>query len=95
MTTATAFSVPGSSLGWWHERFKQLGIDVDARRSRDEDEVLTFRDPDGIVIDLVASDGDHRSGWDGVADIPGRACGPRPARDHPCRSGSSTRRPRC
>lgn len=25
MTTATAFSVPGSSLGWWHQRFKSLG----------------------------------------------------------------------
>jgi glyoxalase family protein len=70
MTTATAFSVPGSSLGWWHQRFVDLGIDVDPPRSRDTDEVLTFRDPDGIVIDLVAADGDHRSGWDGVADIP-------------------------
>ena len=70
MTTATAFSVPGSSLGWWHERLKRLEVDVDAPRSRDAEEVLTFRDPDGIVIDLVAADGDHRSGWDGVADIP-------------------------
>ena len=32
MTTATAFSVPGSSLGWWHERFKQSG---DRRRRAD------------------------------------------------------------
>ncbi len=70
MTTATAFSVPGSSLGWWHERLKNLEIDVDAPLTRDAEEVLTFRDPDGIVIDLVASEGDHRSGWDGVADIP-------------------------
>jgi glyoxalase family protein len=70
MTTATAFSVPALSLGWWYERFKDLRIDADQPRSRDQDEVLTFRDPDGIVIDLVASDGDHRSGWDGVADIP-------------------------
>ena len=31
---------------------------------------MTFRDPDGMVIDLVAADGDHRSGWDGVAEIP-------------------------
>ena len=30
MTTATAFSVPGSSLGWWHERFKTMGIDTDS-----------------------------------------------------------------
>ena len=70
MTTATAFSVPGSSLGWWHERLKGLGVDVDAPRSRGDDEVLTLRDHDGIVLDLVAAEGDHRSGWDGVSDIP-------------------------
>ena len=70
MTTATAFSVPESSLGWWHERFKTLGIDTDAPRARDDEEVLTLRDPDGMVIDLVESEGDRRSGWDGVADIP-------------------------
>jgi len=70
MTTATAFSVPGPSLGWWQERFRSLGVDADLPRIRDAEEVLTFRDPDRIVIDLVASDGDHRSGWDGVADIP-------------------------
>ena len=70
MTTATAFSVPETSLGWWHERFTGLGIDVDAPQTRDEEEVLTLRDPDGMVLDLVASVGDHRSGWDGVADIP-------------------------
>ena len=70
MSTATGFSVPGSSLGWWHERLVSLAADVDAPRSRDDDEVLTFRDPDGIVIDLVASDGDHRSGWDGMGAIP-------------------------
>lgn len=70
MTTATAFSVPGNSLGWWHTRLTVLEIDADAPRTRDQEEVLTFRDPDGMIIDLVASDGDHRSGWDGVADIP-------------------------
>jgi glyoxalase family protein len=70
MTTTTAFSVPGSSLGWWHERLKRLEVDTDAPASRDNEEVLTFRDPNGMIIDLVASDGDHRSGWDGVADIP-------------------------
>ena len=70
MTTATAFSVPGSSLGWWHERFKTLRVDTEAPIARDDEEVLTFRDPDGMVIDLVAAEGDHRSGWDGVGDIP-------------------------
>ncbi|HZA72646.1 MAG TPA: VOC family protein, partial [Propionibacteriaceae bacterium] len=39
-------------------------------QTRDEEEVLTLRDPDGMVLDLVASVGDRRSGWDGVSDIP-------------------------
>ena len=70
MSTTTAFSVPGPSLGWWHQRLQGLAVDTDAPTSRDSEDVLTFRDPNGMIIDLVASDGDHRSGWDGVADIP-------------------------
>jgi glyoxalase family protein len=70
MSTTTAFSVPGESLGWWYERLRGLAVDVDAPQTRDAEEVLTFRDPNGMIIDLVASAGDHRSGWDGVADIP-------------------------
>ena len=70
LTTATAFSVPPESLGWWHQRLQGLGVDVDEPRTRDTDEVVTLRDHDGIVIDLVAGEGDHRSGWDGVGDIP-------------------------
>ena len=70
MTSATAFSVPPEALGWWHERLKGLGVDVDAPVQRDQEEVLTLRDPDGMVLDLVAAQGDGRSGWDGVAAIP-------------------------
>ncbi|WP_129668625.1 ring-cleaving dioxygenase [Phytoactinopolyspora endophytica] len=70
LTTATAFSVPEGSVGWWHERLKTHGAPVDAPRSRDGEDVVTFRDPDGMVIDLVAAPGDSRSGWDGVASIP-------------------------
>ncbi|MDX6322202.1 MAG: glyoxalase family protein [Propionibacteriaceae bacterium] len=70
MTTATAFSVAGSSLGWWREPRKGLGVHVDPPTTRDEEEVLSFWDPDGMVIDLVPSAGDRRSGCDGVAAIP-------------------------
>jgi glyoxalase family protein len=70
MTSATAFSVPAASLSWWHDRLKALRVDVDAPVTRDAEEVLTLRDPDGMVLDLVATEGDHRSGWDGVAAIP-------------------------
>jgi len=70
MTTSTAFSVPPESLGWWHRRLQALAVDVDAPHLRDAEEVVTLHDHDGMVIDLVASDGDTRSGWDGVGDIP-------------------------
>jgi glyoxalase family protein len=75
LTTATAFSIPPGSLGWWQRHLAEHGADVvDPPRDRDAagaaEEVLTFRDPDGLVIDLVASPGDTRSGWDGVAAIP-------------------------
>ncbi|MGE3661541.1 MAG: ring-cleaving dioxygenase [Pseudonocardia sp.] len=70
LTTATAFSVPGESLGWWQRRLAELGVDAGAPVSRDGEEVLTLRDPDGLVIDLVAAPGDARSGWDGAADVP-------------------------
>ncbi|GAA2544914.1 ring-cleaving dioxygenase [Pseudonocardia hydrocarbonoxydans] len=70
LTTATAFSVPPESLGWWQSRIAALGIEHEGPRTRDGEEVLTFRDPDGLVIDVVAAPGDTRSGWDGVADVP-------------------------
>ena len=70
MTAATAFSVPEASLGWWHQRLVGQGIDVEAPRGRDGEDVLTLRDPDGMVIELAAAPGDTRSGWDGVASIP-------------------------
>jgi glyoxalase family protein len=70
LTTATAFSVPPESLGWWQRRLTGLGVDAKTPRDRDGEEVLTFHDPDGLVIDLVAAPGDARSGWDGVARVP-------------------------
>lgn len=70
LTTATAFGVPPGSLGWWQRRITELGVDHDAPRTRGGEEVLTLRDPDGLVVDLVAAPGDARSGWDGAAGVP-------------------------
>jgi glyoxalase family protein len=70
LTTATAFSVPPESIGWWQNRLTDLKVDIDAPIDRDDTEVLTLRDPHGLVIDLVASPGDTRSGWDGTARVP-------------------------
>ena len=70
MTRATAFSVPPESIGWWHARLAGLGVDVTAPARRGDEEVLSLRDHDGLAIDLVAAEGDTRSGWDGAAGIP-------------------------
>ena len=70
LTTATAFSVPPESIGWWQSRLAESKVDADAPVDRDGTEVLTLRDPHGLVIDLVASPGDVRSGWDGAAGVP-------------------------
>src|SRR3712207_1182588 len=62
---------PRSTLFPYTTLFRsELGVAAEAPHHRDGEEVLTFRDPDGLVIDLVASPGDTRSGWDGVARVP-------------------------
>ncbi|WP_433558951.1 ring-cleaving dioxygenase [Pseudonocardia xinjiangensis] len=70
LTTATAFSVPPESMGWWQRHLTGAGLVLDGPRTRDGEEVLTLRDPDGMVIDIVSAPGDTRSGWDGVAGVP-------------------------
>lgn len=70
IATATSFSVPAESIGFWHERTKSLGLEVIAPEVRGDSEVMTLFDFDGMRLELVATEGDKRSGWDGVSDIP-------------------------
>jgi glyoxalase family protein len=70
LATATAFSVPPESMGWWQNRLAARGVEMEGPVTRDAEEVLTVRDLDGLLLELVAAPGDTRSGWDGVADIP-------------------------
>ena len=80
----TAFLVPPGSLDWWADRLAERGIDV-ARRSRLDEAVLAFTDPDGLPLELVGrvtaddveawSDGpvpaaDAVRGFDGVTLAP-------------------------
>jgi glyoxalase family protein len=62
--TVTSFSVPEGSLGWWVERLDRLGIAYEAPRPRFDEEVLTLRDPDGLLLELVARAGDERVPWE-------------------------------
>lgn len=64
--TATAFSVPEQSLGWWHEHLTARGAHPLDIEQRDGEDAVTFRDPEGLVLTLVAHHGtpDDRDPWD-------------------------------
>jgi len=51
--TTTSFSVPDTSLGYWEERLKKLGIPVERNGARFEEEVLAFSDPDGLNLEIA------------------------------------------
>lgn len=55
--TATAFSIPESSLDYWIERLSRAGVEVDAHERRFSEPVISFRDPDGLPLELVARPG--------------------------------------
>lgn len=55
--TATAFSVPEGSLGFWRDRLGSHDVVQEGPVSRFDEEVLTFLDPDGLKLELVAHAG--------------------------------------
>ncbi|MBB6146069.1 glyoxalase family protein [Silvibacterium bohemicum] len=52
--TRTAFSVPSSSLDYWIQRLSDQKILVERSGQRFEEQVLTFPDPDGMKLEIVA-----------------------------------------
>ena len=50
----TAFSVPLSSLDYWMQRLSDQTVPVEHTGKRFEEEVLTFADPDGMKVEIVA-----------------------------------------
>jgi glyoxalase family protein len=51
--SVTSFSVPQTSLGYWQDRLKKLGVGVEFEGPRFEEEVLTLVDPDGLRLEIV------------------------------------------
>ena len=70
LTTATSFSVPEASLGFWSKHLAGLKIDWSWGKDSSGHDLIEVRDYDGMRLQLVGTVGDSRSGWDGVADIP-------------------------
>lgn len=64
--TATAFSIPAGSLGFWMERLSERGLEIEGPVQRFEEETIAFADPDGLVLELVAEDDPPVvTDWDG------------------------------
>lgn len=63
--TTTAFSVPTESIGFWQRHLREAGVEVSDVAERDGEHAITFRDPDGLELALVAHpQGDPRAPWD-------------------------------
>jgi len=67
LTTKSSFSVPREGISWWFDRLKSIEVNPSLSANGQE---ITFRDSAGMQLSLVATDGDTRSGWDGVGSIP-------------------------
>lgn len=62
--------VPGS-LGFWIERLVKQGIPFEQPASRFDERVIAFKDPDGMLLELVAhASAESRAGWTG-GSVPG------------------------
>jgi glyoxalase family protein len=74
MAAATAFSVPAASLDYWMDRLAELHDDFDAPVTRLGEQILTLRDPDGLVLEFVfagaAESSEPEPTW-GYAAVPG------------------------
>jgi glyoxalase family protein len=70
LRTATSFSVPTTSLGFWSKHLDGLDIDWAWGKDSSGHDLVEVRDYDGMRLQLVGTEGDTRSGWDGVANIP-------------------------
>lgn len=54
--TAVAFAVPKNALGYWNDRLRHNGIEPQPQVTQFGEQVLIFSDPDGIQLELVATD---------------------------------------
>ena len=61
-----SFAIVPSSVGFWIERFIKYHVEFSQPVSRfDEERVIAFKDPDGLMVELVAHpSAEVRTGWE-------------------------------
>lgn len=69
MATEIGYSVPQGSLDFWEDRFKQFAVSYSPRAEKFGEIFLPFKDPDGLMINLIVPNiVDERKPWE-TADI--------------------------
>lgn len=64
MATNIGYAVPEGSLEFWENRFKTLNITHEAPAEKFGEQFLSFRDPDGLQLELVVpKQEDNRVPW--------------------------------
>ena len=62
--TEIGYSVPEESLDFWRKRFEQNNVIYNKVSEKFGTPYLTFLDPDGLKLELVAAGNDLREPWD-------------------------------
>ena len=63
-TNGVGFAIPPASLGFWIERLLSRGVKYEGPSRRFEEQVLEFADPDGLLLELIATPRVERvQGW--------------------------------
>jgi len=52
--TATSFSIPEEATEYWVQRLKSRQISFEGSSNRFEEQVISFKDPDGLSLELVS-----------------------------------------
>ena len=54
-TNGIGLAIPPASLGFWIERLLSRGVKYEGPTRRFDEQVLTFADPDGLLLELIAT----------------------------------------
>jgi len=71
--TVISFSIPENAIGFWKDRLTEHHISYQEPFTRFDEEVITFRDPDGIQLELVADENFPEIEWEDTTITPQKA----------------------
>jgi glyoxalase family protein len=58
--TVVSFSIPADSISYWSKRFESHGVAIQGPTTRFDNQTLSFSDPDGLRLELVATEDEPR-----------------------------------